>query len=161
MKRYYKTKISSDTGLKIKSILDRADAFDERVEELRKKYNFGVTWGSTFYFKSVKAVHYENEPDMKDWKKIRELNNAYYPRARCKDKELKKDFDDLRSLRIQRYDLDEAIGNKNYMYMAGFVFDIPGIYIFMMDGDCGYNIPEDCEEITNIEYMKLTENKDE
>ena len=41
MERYYKTNRDSNTGLKIKAILDRAGKFDEQLKILRKKYGFG------------------------------------------------------------------------------------------------------------------------
>lgn len=37
MERYYKTNRDSETRLKFKAILDRADKFNKHVEKLRKK----------------------------------------------------------------------------------------------------------------------------
>ena len=153
MERYYKTGRSSETGLKIKAILDRADEFDKQVEVLRKKYGFGSIWRSNFYFKDLSAVEFKEEPDVANWKRIG--SNGYYPRARGKNKDILRDFTSLRSLNIRRDELDSIIGNEDIFTQAGFDFTIPDIYVFIVDNSWECQIPTDCEEITNVEYNKL------
>lgn len=158
MERYYKTNRDSNTGLKIKAILDRAGKFDEQLKILREKYGFGKIWTLSDYYKSVDAVEFKEEPDMTIWKKIEGIcnDNAYYPSIYSTNKDVLNDFNDLKKLKIGRYKLDEIIGNDNYFNQAGFYFDSPGIYIFIVESDWKCNIPQDCKEITNIEYEKLT-----
>ena len=153
MERYYKTSRSSETGLKIKTLLDRADKFDEQVEVLRKKYGFGSIWRSNFYFKDLSAVEFKEEPDVANWKRIG--SNGYYPRARGKNKDILRDFTQLNNLKIRRDELDLIIGNEDIFTRAGFDFTIPHIYVFIVDSSWKCRIPTDCEEITNVEYSKL------
>lgn len=111
MERYYKTTKDSNTGLKIKALLDKAAEFDAQEAILRKKYGFGRTWSSSFYYRSLDIVEFQEEPDMTVWKRMKDVHNGYYPRARSKNKEVLKDFTDLNKLRIRRDDLDTIIGN--------------------------------------------------
>lgn len=159
MKRYYKVSVNSETGLKLKHILDRADKFDEKLIELSKKYGFTEARKSNLFFKQVAGVIFDKEPDMKSWKKVRGVNKCYDLRAKCKDKELEKDFKELYEMNILRSELDRAVGNTSSpCYKFGFDFSIPGVYILIADDSFGYEAPEDCEEITNIEYLKLEKN---
>lgn len=155
MERYYKTSRSSETGLKVKALLDRADKFDEQVEVLRKKYGFGKIWTSSFYYKSLDIVEFTEEPDAVNWKRIRDVSNGFFPRARGKNKEILQDFADLNKGRIRRNELDTIIGNGNVFAQAGFDFTIPDIYVFIVDSSWKCQIPTDCEEITNVEYSQL------
>lgn len=155
MERYYKTTTSSKTGQKIKTLLEKADEFDKQVEVLRKKYGFGKTWTSQFYYKSLDIVEFKEEPDMDNWKKIKDVSNGYYPRARGKNKEILQDFTDLNRNTIRRDSLDEIIGNEEVFTQAGFDFSIPDIYVFIVESNWKCKIPKDCEEITNVEYNKL------
>ena len=157
MERYYKTKIDSETGSKIKALLDKAAEFDRQEEVLRKKYGFGKSWTSisSFYFRSLDIVEFKEEPDMTVWKRMKEVRNGYYPRARSKNKEILKDFTDLNKLQIRRDDLDTIIGNDCIFTQAEFDFDVPGIYIFIVESDWKCKIPNDCEEITNVKYGEL------
>lgn len=153
MERYYKTSRSSETGLKIKALLDKADRFDEQVEVLRKKYGFESIWRSNFYCKDLSAVEFKEEPDMANWKRIG--SNGYYPRARGKNKDILRDFTNLRSLNIRRDELGSIIGNEDIFTQAGFDFTIPDIYVFIVNSSWKCQIPTDCEEITNVEYSQL------
>lgn len=156
MDRYYKTSRNSNTGMKIKALLDKVAEFNAKVEILRKKYGFGKTWSSSFYYRSLDIVEFQEEPDMTIWKRIKEVRNGYYPRARSKNKEVLKDFTELDKLQIRRDDLDNIIGNNSVFNHAGFDFTIPDIYIFIVESDWKCKIPKDCEEITNIEYNNIS-----
>lgn len=160
MNRYYKTNKDTETGLNIQALLDRADVFDKQVEILREKYGFTRVWASSFYFRNLSAVEFEGEPDMSIWKKVRDIDGGYYPRSRSKNKEVLNDFTELKNLEIKRDELDDIIGNKRVFAHAGFKDTIPDIYIFIVGSDWGCKIPEDCEEISNIEYEKLLTKKE-
>lgn len=155
MERYYKTNRDSKTGLKIKALLDKADEFDKQVAVLRKKYGFGKTWTSSFYYRSLDIVEFTEEPDMSNWKRIKDVHNGYYPRARCKNKEILQDFTDINKNTIRRDELDSIIGNEGVFTHAGFDFSIPDIYVFIVENGWKCKLPKDCEEITNVEYNKL------
>lgn len=155
MEKYYKTNRCSETGLKIKALLDKADEFSKQVEVLRKKYGFGKTWTSSFYYRSLDIVEFIEEPDMTNWKRIKDVHNGYYPRARCKNKEILQDFTDINKNKIRRDELDSIIGNEGVFTHAGFDFTIPDIYVFIVESGWKCKIPKDCEEISNIEYSKL------
>ena len=156
MERYYKISRSSETGLKIKALLDKADEFNKQVEVLRKKYGFGKTWTSSFYYRSLDIVEFQEEPDMANWRRIKDVSNGYYPRARGKNKEILQDFTDLNKGRIRRDELDTIIGNEGVFTQAGFDFTIPDIYVFIVESNWKCKSPGDCEEISNVEYSKLT-----
>lgn len=161
MERYYKTNRDSETGLKLKAILDKADKFNKHVEKLRKKYGFTETWHSTFFYKDLSAVTFEKEPDMTIWKRMKDVHsNSYYPRTKCKDKSVLADFKELSKLSIRRDELDEIVGNNDVFCQAGFNFNASGIYIFIVENDWGCDIPKDCQEISNIEYEQLTSKKE-
>lgn len=159
MERYYKTNRDSETGLMIKALLDRAAEFDKQVDNLREKYGFTKIWTSSFYYRSLDIVEFESEPDMSVWKKMKDVQNGYYPRARSKNKEALSDFTELNQLRIRRDELDNIIGNNRAFTKAGFIFTVPEIYIFIVKSNWECKIPKDCKEISNIEYNKLTTKK--
>ena len=159
MDRYYKVSIDSETGSKLKVLLDKADAFQNQVEKLRQKYGFKNTWHSSFYYKSLDAVEFEEEPDMTVWKKVKDCFHGYYPRTKCKNKEVLNDFKDLDKLCIRRDELDHIIGNGSVFCHAGFYFTVPDCYLFSVDSEWKCKIPKDCKEISNIEYNKLTTKK--
>lgn len=153
MIRYYKINRESETGLKIKSILDRVDEFDKKLDELNKKYGFEGAFGNTFYLRHLEGVLFEKEPDMQNWKKVKGVHQGYSIRARCKDKELKKDLYDLNEMKIYRDEIDRAVGNPNGLCRVGLDYTIPEIYVLSSSIEC--KLSKDCEEISNIEYSKL------
>lgn len=159
MDRYYKVSVDSETGGKLKDLLNKADTFEKQLEKLRQKYGFKNTWHSSFYYKSLDVVEFEEEPDMTTWKKKKGCFHGYSPRARGKNKEVLNDFKELDELRIRRDELDDIIGNDNVFCHAGFNFNIPEFYLFMVDSEWKCKIPKDCREISNIEYNKLTTKK--
>lgn len=155
MERYYKTNRSSDTGLKIQALLSKANEFDKQVDILRKKYGFNKYWTNSFNYKSLDAVEFKEEPDMANWKKIKNVHNGYYPRARGKNKEILHDFTELNMSAIIRSEFDFIIGNEDFSNQAGFDFSITDLYVFIIESDWECKIPKDCDEISNIEYNKL------
>lgn len=160
MEKYYKTNRNSKTGLKLKAILDKVEEFDKQISELSKKYGFSEIAHSQYFLKSLDAVIFEENPDKTIWKKVKDVYNGYYPRTRCKNKELIDDFDKVNKLRIRRIELDKIIGNNRVFCHAGFNVDIPNVYIFIVESDWNCDIPQDCQEISNIEYEKLISNKE-
>ena len=129
MERYYKTIRDSKTGLKIKALIDKADEFDKQVAVLREKYGFSKTWTSSFYYRSLDIVEFTEEPDMANWKRMKDVHNGYYPRARCKNKEILQDFTDINKMFLIMLDLIllflifmfslwKVIGNVNYLKIA-------------------------------------------
>lgn len=159
MEKYYRTTRDSQTGMKMKALLDKAAEFDAQEEVLRKKYGFGKVWISSFYYRSLDIVEFKEEPDMADWKRMKDVSNGYSPRARSKNKELLKDFENINKLQIRRDCLDEIIGNVGVFNYAGFDFTVPGVYLFILDSSWKCKVPKDCEEITNIEFERLTSDK--
>lgn len=76
MERYYKTIRDSKTALKIKALIDKADEFDKQVAVLREKYGFSKTWTSSFYYRSLDIVEFTEEPDMANWKRMKDAHMA-------------------------------------------------------------------------------------
>lgn len=86
---------------------------------------------------------------------MKDVHNGCYPRARCKNKEILQDFTDINKNTIRRNESDSIIGIEDVFNHAGFDFTIPDIYVFIVESDRKCKLPEDCEEITDVEYDKL------
>ena len=156
MDRYYKVSINSETGLKLKALIDKATEFDKKIDKLREKYGFKNYWHSSFYYKSLDVVELQEEPDMTVWKKEKDCFHGYSPRMKSKNKEVLNDFKELAELRIRRDELDDIIGNDSVFCHAGFDFTVPEFYLFTVDREWKCKTPKDCKEISNIEFEKLT-----
>lgn len=156
MNKYYKTSRDSETGVKIKALVDRADEFDKQVENLRKKYGFTKTWVHISHYRNLSAVEFKSEPDMEVWEKVEGVYNGYLPRCSSKNKEVLDDFMKLNSLSVSCDELDAVIGN-NASQSAGFDFSIPEVYIFSVESDWDCEIPKDCEECDIEEYCEYDE----
>lgn len=82
----------------------------------------------------------------------------YIDLMKCAEKNVKilQDFTDLNKGRIRRDELDTIIGNEGVFTQAGFDFTILDIYVFIVESNWKCKFPSDCEEISNVEYSKLT-----
>lgn len=157
MKMYYKVRKDTKTGLKIKAVVERINEFDKTLDELRAKYGFREVWGDKTHVRVVKAVGFDQEPDMKLWSKARNFEGGYYPRQRCKVKYLIEDFETLEDLSVRNLDLDNIMGGNDIACQADFHLTNPSYYLFAVEKKWLYNIPEDCEQITEEGYINLTE----
>ena len=151
MTRYYRTKKDSETGSKLNAIIKRVDEFTVRLEALRLKYGFTSTCHYTDLLCGVNAVSFDKEPDMKSWKVIKEAG-GYYPRVRSANKELRKDFDEIRGFAVDRREVDKVVGCEDIFAHVGFHWGDPDYYYFSSGKIT--KLPKDCEEIPNIEYAK-------
>jgi hypothetical protein len=154
MERYFKTSRQSETGKKLKQIFDKAENFDKKVEELKEKYGFKGIVYNIFFYKGISAVLLDEEVDKTIWRKVKGVKDGYWIRERGA-KAIKQDFDNWKELSIYRQDLDEIIGGGDPFCQAGFDMSNPDYYLFNIDEDWEYDVPEDCEEISNLEYKKL------
>ncbi|MEG1587611.1 MAG: hypothetical protein RR346_12140, partial [Bacteroidales bacterium] len=105
----------------------------------------------------ISAVMFQDnvQPDANDWKVFPYKMGSYALRAKPKNKELRKEFDDLKRMAIHRSELDAIVGHNNFMHLLGFEFDINGYHLISSGEDLSSVIPADCERISDIEYEAL------
>lgn len=157
MQYYYKVFKSTKTGQELQRIRGLWLEFEKQLKAFCEKYAIKASYRSSFYLCDLSSVAFENIPeDLHDnWKKG-PVADSYTLKVHPKNKALLKDWQNLRDCRIKRSCLDIAIGGDNPFVQAGFSFDEKKDFILFIIGDNeGYNIPEDCIEISNLEYMKL------
>lgn len=154
MEKYYQTSKTSKTGIKIHEIEDRIKLFKSELNDLRKKYGFKDHYNSGWDICGLIAVVFDKIPDPKLWKHISKTD-GYYPKV-C-NKQVYSDFNKIKS--IPRREIDRIIGQKNIMHQCGFYLESEDVYLFVINSEWEITLPEDLVEISNIEYIKYTENK--
>lgn len=151
--RYFKTSRNSETGLKVKAVLDRKEEIKANIELLKEKYGFNQHYCYDNELIGISVVSFDSEPDVKLWKNQTAIYKGYTPRLSNKQgKAIQSDFRDAGV--VCRHLLDEIIGNKS-ISQCGFNFSIPDIYVFIIGENWKVEIPNDCVEISNMEYMEL------
>lgn len=152
MELYYKVPKDSKTGKSFLSIIERLETFHKKAIAVAKKYGIKEMYNIGWQLCGVYTCHFEKQPDRKDWKKV---DDGYMPKVRSKNKELLKDFDELKKLSIERSEIDELIGNDNPFHQVGYhIFD--DCIIFITDDKHDIKC-KDTHMISNIEYMQLKE----
>lgn len=156
MNRYYKISKDSETGKKLNEVIRKAEEFEALRVDFAKKYNLKCTYGSNFYLCSVVGVVFNDAPDTTNWR----LSNdrmCYIPRKRTKDDELLDRWNELQEKKIPRSAIDKIIGGKDAFKQCGLDFSFPDCFYVTIDDINAYDIPADCIEISNIEYLNLKE----
>jgi len=96
--------------------------------------------------------------DKNNWKKGC-ASNAYLPKQNPKDRQLKKDWEELRSKSIQRFELDKIVGGKDPFHMCGFDYSSEDYFFIITNKPEKFDFPFDVIEISNLEYLELTKQK--
>lgn len=156
MDRYYKIPKDSETGKKLNEVIRKAEEFEALRVDFAKKYNLKYTYGSNFYLCSVTGVVFNGTPDSINWR-LTSDRMCYIPRKRTKDKELLDRWNELQQKKIRRSDIDEIIGGIDPFQQCGFDFSFPDCFYVTIGDINAYDIPADCIEISNIEYLNLKE----
>ena len=155
MELYYKISKESKTGKAFLEIMKRVNLFDDKEKAFREKYGIRSILHWSYYLRGVSACRFyqKSDTDKKDWKKVEQ---GYMPRVRCKNKELLKDFEELKSLSIKCSEVDVLFGVANPFYHVGYkIFD--DCIVILADDD--YDIEcDDAEMISNLDFIKLEKN---
>lgn len=157
---YYRTKRTSETGLKFCSLIEKIRVQEEQIKNLSEKYGFTKYLRSRTCFSGLSSVTFEtkdslNIPDSKYWKRLKW--GYYIPKVNTKKgKEIAKDFNSVITITskevnsIVGYELDNPWGH------IGLAFKQDTDYIgFETTNEIDFTPPADCEEITYTEYKKL------
>lgn len=160
MDRYYKIAKDSETGKKFAELVDKYEDFLQERNKFFDKYaikafyTYGQFWAcvSEVVFKDIKSATKDN------WKKGSE-KDSFILKTYPKDKELKKDWDNLQSKRIGRYAIDKIVGGQNPFNRCGFYFSEGDFFLIVVGHPEEYDFPSDVIEISNIEYLELTKQK--
>lgn len=151
---YYKTKITSETGQKIKAVWDRRNEVYYLEIALAKAIGF-EQWShwQCCLIGDISFVHFPGnfEIDTKVWKKFTDVKNAWCPRLNTKvGKAMQKRFDDIPTIPAE--ELGKAVGFDDKFKHPGFLLGRKDFYYFNMEDNWKYTCPEDCKEILASEY---------
>lgn len=152
---YYKTRRTSETGLKFQEIEKREEECHAAVIALGNELGFS-RWRPGYWsaFGGISSCIFPEgvTPDPKVWKKVN--GDEYMPKFSCKEgKKLNQKFDVLP--RIRREELNRCIGfdEESPFYCIGFAFTNETYYGFIVGQNWDCKIPDDCTEITFTEYQ--------
>lgn len=158
MDRYYKIRRSSKTGKKLEEIMNRRDAFVEERSRFVEKYGIKEISWFNIDLCDVREVSFKTIPDniRENWKHT-EDRDFFTLKVNPKDKELKKDWERLRSMAVRRFEVDSALGGTDRFSFCGINFDHPEFFLIHTSEPDSYRFPKEVKEISNIEFEKLTE----
>ena len=152
---FYKIPVDSPTGQRLKAIYDRRETFQQAWDAYREKY--GIK-GAVYYCEHIAdalCFYFEEEPDATIWYQLKrgDFKGNYKP---FKETEAYKEWQKLRKLRIERIELDRAMGAPD---------DFPDVGIHWGNGEYyfahyrigpRYPLGEECEHISDEEYRMMT-----
>lgn len=154
MDRYYKIPKDSETGKKLNEVIRKAEEFEDLRVDFAKKYNLKYTYGSNFYLCSVVGVVFKDSPNKTNWR-LSSDRMCYIPRKKTTDDELLDRWNELQEKKIPRSAIDKIIGGKDAFKQCGLDFSFPDCFYVTISDINAYDIPTDCIEISNIEYLNL------
>lgn len=167
MDRYYKTSASSETGKKVLEIFARKEKFADKVGWFCNKYGIKSFAYSKYYLCDMSSVVFNGNtmPSGSIWKRDG-TSDQFTIRARVRDKNYeeafklaKQDWDAVRELKIERFEIDKAFGGRDQFLQCGVDVSNKDWVLFYTPHPESYNIPDDCQEISNLEYIELTNNR--
>lgn len=152
---FYKIPIDSPTGKRLKAVYDRREVFQQAWVAFREKYG---AKGASYYGEHIcdaLAFTFDSEPDATIWHKLGrgDWKGEYRP---VKGTEAYKDWQKLRKLRVERIELDHAMGAPDDFPDVGIHWG-NGEYIFAhYRFSTDYPLGEECELISDAEYQMMT-----
>lgn len=160
MDRYYKIAKDSETGKKFAELVERYNDFKETRKKFADKYGVKGWHKYQMYLARVADVVFEHGTpiDRDNWKKSSEPG-GYIPKVNPKDKQLKKDWEELQSKSIQRFEVDKIVGGKDPFHQCGFDYSVEDYFFIFTDKPEIFDFPSDVIEISNLEYLELTKQK--
>lgn len=159
MDRYYKIAKDSETGKKFAELVQRVFDFKNARNEFFLKYGIKKYRLYDMYLVSVDAVFFidESSIDRANWKS--RGDKTYIPKKNPKDKQLKKDWENLQSKKILRSEVDKIVGCKDPFHHCGFDYSVEDYFFIFTDKPEAFDFPSDVKEISNLEYLELTKQK--
>jgi hypothetical protein len=160
---YYKTKRTSDTGLKFQEVAKMMKECTAANSALSDRYGFKrwrhanfMAWGgisAVIFSESDDDGNYVR-PDSSFWKEVR---GGYLPKRNTADG--KKAYDEFLKLPVvEAKTLNDIVGYKpdSPWSHIGFSFGNDSLFLFSIANDTDFTCPSDCEEITYSEYKSLS-----
>lgn len=159
MDRYYKIAKDSETGKKFAELVQRVFDFKNARNEFFVKYGIKKYRLYDMYLVSVDAVFFidESSIDRANWESIGD--KTYIPKKNPKDKQLKKDWENLQSKKILCSEVDKIVGCKDPFHHCGFDYSVEDYFFIFTDKPEIFDFPSDVIEISNLEYLELTKQK--
>lgn len=163
---YFKTNKDSETGKKFQQFSDKVKEAQKATFAFLAPFEIKAYNHNGFYIEGgVVKIHTKKQPDPKLWKASKK-ENEYVPNTRTKaGKELEKALDKLPF--VSRLELNMCIGWNERFYSIGFKNGdeffgfIVSEKFFSNEGHwLPIAIPDDCTEITSIEYKALISKPD-
>lgn len=104
------------------------------------------------------AFEFDHEPDATLWHKLLrgDLKDAYKP---VKGTEAYKEWQKFRKLRVERIELDHAMGDPNDFPDVGFHWGNDEYFFAHYRFGPNYELGEECEPISDEEYRLMTGDK--
>lgn len=160
MDRYYKIAKDSETGKKLAELVGRLEDFKATRKKFAEKYGIRGVHHYEIYWASVASVVFKDESsvDKDSWKRSPDPQ-GYIPKRNPKNKDIKKEWQELQSKSILRYKLDEIVGGKNQFIHCGFHYGKEDFFFINTSSPEEYDFPSDVIEISNLEYLELTKQK--
>lgn len=152
---FYITFRDSETGNKFSSLEKKRHRCFDQVVNLSKKYGFSK-WRPEYSvgFGGISTCYFDQEPCMKTWRRLKS-KMEYKPRLSTKlGKAVQNEFDQLETISFAQF--NDCIGFDGGEYSCiGFSFTNTELFGFSLVDYWGAIIPEDCKEVTKIEYEFL------
>ena len=153
---YFKTEKDTETGEKIKALLERGLIGAAQAKQFCKKVGAEENYlrNDRYIFGTgLRAVTFQEEPDLKNWKRFKGWDGYFSPRLSTKEgKELGKQIDEMES--VEKTEIGEAIGLEDFFKSPGFT-NGNLFFGFAIKDEWNLKMPSDCIEITGTEYSNL------
>lgn len=157
MDRYYKIAKDSETGKKFTELMERLNDFLDTRNRFAERYGIEGFYTYGMYLASVADVRFKDKTfaDKDNWKKDAK-SGCFRPKVNPKDKQLRKDWEELQSKSIQRFELDKIVGGSDPFHQCGFDYSEEDYSFIFTNKPETFNFPSDVIEISNLEYLELT-----
>lgn len=158
MGKWYKIPKDSPTGKRLQTIREQYDAFSEEWTKYRERYSVK---GAVFYVEhicDVLAFTFDGEPDVTIWHQLKrgEFEGNYKP---IKGTQAYKDWQKLRKLRVERIELDHAMGDPDDFPDVGIHWGNDEYFFAHYRFGPDFPLGEECEHISDAEYRMMTGDK--
>lgn len=154
---YFKLKVKSETGKKVEEIFRRAEDVQAKRIAFMKKVGANKGHARGDLLSGISGLFFDDEPDRKEWKYYDKAKGLYLPRKNAK---IRKEWDAIG--KVQRNEIDKAIGNLNWMSTRCGFCESESKEYFLIDINmepkfkhAPMDLTDDCIEIVTAEYKGL------
>jgi hypothetical protein len=155
MGRWYKIPKDSPTGKRLQAISDRMDVFQKAWLKFREKYGIKSCTYYSEHLCDALAMDFDHEPDAAIWHQLKrgDLKGLYKP---YKNTDAYKEWQQLRKLRVERIELDHAMGDPTNFPDVGIHWGHEDYFFVHYRFRPDYPLGEECEFISDKEYKMMT-----